>query len=78
VASRGEVILSEMDFDLDDGEFVAEVSEAVVLVAVAFQFGGGIPVVEVGNGTMKCVEGGGWTDKESVEPYGKGLGDVQG
>jgi hypothetical protein len=71
-----EVVFSKMHLGLDDGELVAEVSESVVLATEALQFGGGIPVVEVGDSAVECVEGGGWADEESVEPYWKGLGDV--
>jgi hypothetical protein len=78
VMGRSEIIFSEMYLGLDDSELVAEVSESVVLAAIALQFGGGVPVVEVGDGATECVKGGGWTDKEGVEPYGKGFGDVRG
>jgi hypothetical protein len=70
VASRCEVIFSEMHLGLDDGELVAEVSESVVLATVALQFGGGVPIVEVGDGTAEGVEGGGWANEKGVEPYG--------
>jgi hypothetical protein len=78
VTSRCEVIFSEMHLGLDDGEFVAEVSESIVLATEALQFGGGIPVIEVSDGVAECVEGRGWADEEGVEPYGKGLDDVRG
>jgi hypothetical protein len=72
-----EVVFSKMHLGLDDGELVTEVSESVILATEALQFGGGIPVIEVGDGTAECVEGGGWTDEEGVEPYRERLGDVQ-
>ena len=78
MTGRCEVVLSKMYFGLDDGELISEVSESVILPAVALQFGGGIPVIEVGDGMMECVEGGGWSDEKGVEPYGEGLGDVRG
>jgi hypothetical protein len=78
VTGRSEIVFSEVHFSLDDGELVAEVSELVVLATVALQFGSGIPVVEVSDGVTECVESGGWTDEEGVEPYGEGLGDVRG
>jgi hypothetical protein len=78
VTSRCEVVFSKVYLSLDDGEFIAEVSESVVLVTEALQLGSGILVVEVGDGTAECVEGGSWADEEGVEPYGKGLGDVRG
>jgi hypothetical protein len=78
VTSRCEVVLSEMYLGLDDGEFVAKVSESVILATEALQLGGGVPIVEVSDGTVECVEGGGWANEEGVEPYGKGLGDVRG
>jgi hypothetical protein len=58
VVARGcQVILDEMDFGLHERKFIAEVSEAVVLSPIALQFGGGIPVVEVGDGAAEGVEG---------------------
>jgi hypothetical protein len=78
VAGCREVVFSEMNLGLDDGEFVTEVSESVILSTESFDFGGGVPIVEVGNGTTECVKGGGWTVEECVEPYGEGLGDVLG
>jgi hypothetical protein len=78
VTSRCEVVFSEVHLGLDDGKFVAEVSESIVLAMEALQFGGGVPIVEVGNGAAECVKGRGWADEEGVEPYGKGLGDVRG
>ena len=77
MTSRCEVVFSEVYLSLDDGEFVAKVSESVVLATEVFQFGGGIPIVEVRNGTAECMEGGGWADEEGVEPYGKGFSDVR-
>jgi hypothetical protein len=77
VTGRPKIVFSKVYFGLDDGEFVAEVLESVILVAVALQFSGGIPVVEVSDGVTECVEGGGWSDKECVEPYGEGFGDVR-
>jgi hypothetical protein len=77
VASCCEVVFSEMHLGLDDGELVAEVSEAIVLAAVALQFGSGVPVVEVGDGATESVESRGWTDEKGVEPARKGLGDVR-
>jgi hypothetical protein len=76
VAGCREVVFSKMHLSLDDGELVAEVSESIILVTVALQFGGGVPIIEVGDGASECVEGGGWTDEESVEPAGKGFSDV--
>ena len=52
-----QIVLNEMDFGLHEREFVAEMSEAVVLSSIALQLGGGIPVVEVGNGAAEGVEG---------------------
>jgi hypothetical protein len=77
VVSCCEVVFSKMHLGLDDGELVAEVSESIVLATVALQFGGGIPIVEVGDGTMEGVEGGGWTDEKGVKPNGQGFGDVR-
>jgi hypothetical protein len=56
VARRRQIVLNEMDFGLYECEFVAEVSEAVVLSPVALQLGGGVPVVEVGDGAAEGVE----------------------
>jgi hypothetical protein len=76
VTGRSEIVFSEVYFGLDDSELVAEVSELVILATIALQFGGGIPVVEVSDGATECVKGGGWTDKEGVEPNREGFGDV--
>jgi hypothetical protein len=76
VAGCSKVVFSEVYLGLDDGKLVAEVSEPVVLAAVALQFGGGVPVVEVGDGAAECVEGRGWTNEEGVEQTRKGFGDV--
>jgi hypothetical protein len=78
VSACREIVFSEMYFGLDDGEFVVEVVESVVLTAVSLDFGGGIPVVEVGNGVTECVVGGSGAVKERVEPSGNWLGDVLG
>jgi hypothetical protein len=43
---------------------------------ITFDFSGGIPIVEVGNGVMEGVVGGGRTVEQSVEPDRDGLGDV--
>jgi hypothetical protein len=52
-----QIVFDEVNFGLYERELVAEVSEAVVLSSVALQFGGGIPVVEVGDGAAEGVEG---------------------
>jgi hypothetical protein len=52
-----QVVLNEMDFGLYECELVAEMSEAIVLSPIALQFGGGVPVVEVGDGAAEGVEG---------------------
>ena len=78
VVSHCEVIFSKMHLGLDDGELVAEVSESVVLSTAALQFGGGIPVVEVGDGAAEGMEGWGRTDEEGLEPAREWLGDVRG
>jgi hypothetical protein len=57
IAARREIILSEMHLSLDDGELIAEMTQSVVLSAVAFNFGSGVPVVEVGNGTTEGMVG---------------------
>ena len=73
-----QIVLGEMDLSLYDGELVAEVSESVVLSTVALQFGGGIPVVEVGDGAVEGMEGWGRSDEEGLEPAREWLGDVRG
>jgi hypothetical protein len=78
VPARREVIFSEMYLSLDDGKLVAKMAELVVLVVVSLDFGGGVPVVEVGNGVSECVVGGSGTVEESVEPGGEWFGDVLG
>jgi hypothetical protein len=78
MARRCQVVFSEMNLGLYDGEFVAEVSETVVLSTVALQFGGGVPVVEVGDGAAEGMEGWGWPDEEGLEPTRERLSDVRG
>jgi hypothetical protein len=73
-----QIVFGEMNLGLYDGELVAEVLETVVLSSVALQFGGGVPVVEVGDGTVEGMEGWGWPAEESLEPAGKWLGDIRG
>jgi hypothetical protein len=77
VASCCEVIFSKMHLGLNDGELIAEVPESIVLATVVLQFGGGVPIVEVGDGVVEGVEGGGWTNEKGVEPYGQGFGDIR-
>ena len=67
-----------MHLGLNDGNFVAEMAESVVLAAEPLDFGSGVPIIEVGNGVSECVVGGGWTVEEGVEPRGEGVGDVLG
>jgi hypothetical protein len=78
VSARCEVILSEMHLGLDDGEFIAEMAESVVLTTELFDLGSGVPIVEVGNGTSEGVICGGRAIEEGVEPRGEGVGDVLG
>ena len=73
-----QIVLGEMDLSLYDGELVAEVSESVVLSTVALQFGGGVPVVEVGDGAAEGMEGGGWPNEEGLEPTREWLGNIRG
>jgi hypothetical protein len=73
-----QIVLGEMDLSLYDGEFVAEVSESVVLSAVALQFGGGVPVVEIGDGTAEGMKGGGWPNEKGLEPTREWLGNIRG
>jgi hypothetical protein len=73
-----QIVFGEMDLSLYDGELVTEVSESVVLSTVTLQFGGGVPVVEVGDGTAEGMEGWGQSDEEGLEPARKWLGDVHG
>jgi hypothetical protein len=72
------IVLGEMDLSLYNGEFVTEVSESIVLSTVALQFGGGVPVVEVGDGPSEGVEGRSWPDEEGLEPAREWLGDIRG
>jgi hypothetical protein len=73
-----QIVLGEMDLSLYDGELVAEVSKSVILSTVTLQFGGGVPVVEIGDGAAKGVESGGWSDEEGLEPAREWLGDIRG
>jgi len=65
-----------MDLGLDDGEFIAEVSESVVGALVPLDFGGCVPVIEVSNGVMESVVCRSGAIEESVEPNRDWLGDV--
>jgi hypothetical protein len=62
-----QIVFGEMYLSLYDGELVSEVAESIILSAVALQFGGGVPVIEVGNGATECVESGSGTDEEGLE-----------
>jgi hypothetical protein len=72
-----QIVFGEMNLGLYDGELVAKVSELIVLSTVVLQFGGGVPVVEVGDGAVESVEGGGWSDEEGLEPAREWLGDIR-
>jgi hypothetical protein len=76
VTCRCEIVLSEMHLGLNDCKFVLEVAESVVLAVELLDFGGGVPVVEVGDGAMESVEGGSGTVEEGVEPNREWLSDV--
>jgi hypothetical protein len=76
VSARCEIVFNEMHLGLDDGEFVTEVTESVVLTVVLLDFGGGISVVEVGNGTSKCVVGRSGAVEECIEPGGSWLSNI--
>jgi hypothetical protein len=73
-----QIVLGEMDLSLYNGEFITEVSESVVLSTVALQFGGGVPVVEVGDGASESMEGRSWPDEEGLEPAREWLSDIRG
>jgi hypothetical protein len=72
-----QIVFGEMYLSLYDGELVAKMSESVVLSSITLQFGGGVPVVEVGDGATGCMEGRGWSNKEGLEPAGEWFGDVR-
>jgi hypothetical protein len=57
ITARHEVIFSEMNLGLNDGELVAEVVQSIVLSTVMLDFSGGVPVVKVGNGATEGVIG---------------------
>jgi hypothetical protein len=67
-----------MYLGLDDGKFITEMMESVVLAAKSFDFGGGVSVVEVGDGMSECMIGGSGAVKKCVEPGGDWLGDILG
>jgi hypothetical protein len=73
-----QIVFDEVNFGLNERELVAEVSEAVVLSSVALQFGGGIPVVKVGDGAAEGVEGGGQSAEQGLKPARERFGDVRG
>ena len=77
MARRRQIVFDEVNFGLNERELVAEVAEAVVLASVALQFGGGVPVIEVGDGAAESVEGRGWSAEQTLEPTGEWLGDVR-
>ena len=73
-----QVVFDEVNLGLYEREFVAEVSEVVVLSPIALQFGRGVPVVEVGDGAAEGVEGRGRSAEQGLEPARKWLGNVRG
>jgi hypothetical protein len=73
-----QIVLSEMNLGLYNGEFVAEVSESVVLPTIAFEFGRGVPVIKVGDGMAESVKCWGRPKEEALEPTREWLGDIRG
>jgi hypothetical protein len=73
-----QIVFGEMDLSLYDGELVTEMLESVVLSTEVLQLGGGVPVIEVGDGTAESMEGWGWPDEEGLEPAGEWLGNIRG
>jgi hypothetical protein len=76
VAARREVVFNEVNLGLDEGKFVTEVVQSIVLATVPLDFGGGVPVIEVSDGVAECVIGRGRAIEQSVEPDRERLGDV--
>jgi hypothetical protein len=56
-----------MDLGLNDGEFVTEVVELIILSSVVFDFCSRIPIVEVGDGASECMVCGGGAIEKGVE-----------
>jgi hypothetical protein len=67
-----------MYLSLDDGKFITEMTELVILAAKSFNFGGGVPVIEVGDGALECIIGESGAVKKRVEPGGDWLSDILG
>jgi hypothetical protein len=65
-----------MDLSLDDGELIVEVSESVVGTSVPFDFGGCVPVVEIGDGAMEGVVRRSGAIEEGIEPNRDWLSDI--
>jgi hypothetical protein len=72
-----QIVFNKVDFGLHEREFVAEMSEAVVLSPIALQLGGGVPIVEVGDSAAEGVESRGRPAEQALEPAGEWLGDVR-
>jgi hypothetical protein len=72
-----QIVFNEVNFGLYKCELVAEVSEAIVLSPVVLQLGGGILVVEVGDGAAEGVEGRGRSAEQGLEPAREWLGNVR-
>ena len=65
-----------MHLGLDNGEFVVEVAELIVLLSISLDFGGGVPVIKVGNGMTDCVVSGSGAIEKCVEPSGDWLDNI--
>jgi hypothetical protein len=76
VAAVCEVVFNKMDLSLNDGKLVAEVLESVVSTSVPLDFGGCIPIIEIGDGVTECVVSGSGAVEEGVEPNGDWLGNI--
>jgi hypothetical protein len=72
-----QIVFNEVNFGLYKCELVAEVLEAIVLSPVVLQLGGGILVVEVGDGAAEGVEGRGRSAEQGLEPAREWLGNVR-
>jgi hypothetical protein len=67
-----------MHLGLDNGKLIMEMAESVVLAVELLNFGGGVPIVEVGNSASEHVIGRGRTIEKGVEPCGDGFGNLLG
>jgi hypothetical protein len=78
MAAGSEVVFDEVNLGLYDRKFVAEVAQAVIEAAVAFDLSRGFPMLEIGNGGAEGVEGRSGAIEQGVEPTREWLSGASG